>query len=52
MFDHFLGLRQLVKDEGPDEVEIAKSRLTFGSFLGFADNVMGMGCRPMGFSHV
>jgi len=52
IFDHFLGLRQLVEDEAPDEAEIAKYQPNFGSFFGFWDNVMGMGCRPMGFAHV
>jgi hypothetical protein len=52
MFEYFWDFDKLIEYGVPDEVEIAESRPTFGSFLGFWDNVTGMGCRPMGFSHV
>jgi hypothetical protein len=46
--DLFWDFDSLSKKEHKTKQRSRGSRPTFGSFLGFWDNVTGMGCRPMG----
>jgi hypothetical protein len=46
----YFGLRYPVEGGAQDKAKITRSRPLFGSFLGFWDYVMGLGCHPMGLS--
>jgi len=52
MFDHFWDFDKLVKDEAPRRSGDRGISPPFARFLGFRVYVMGMGCRPMGLTHV
>jgi hypothetical protein len=52
MFDHFWDFDRLSKTERPGEAEITGYLTLFVGFLGFRVYVMGMGCHPMGLTHV
>jgi hypothetical protein len=45
---NYFGLQHPIEGGAQYEVEIMGSWPLFGSFLGFWDYVMGLGCRPIG----
>jgi hypothetical protein len=52
MFDLFWDFDRLVKGEAQVKEEIARSRPLFRVVFGIRVYVTGMGCQPMGFTHV
>jgi hypothetical protein len=52
MFDHFWDFDRMVEDGVPKQSGDCKISPPFAGFLGFRVYVTGMGCWPMGLTHV
>jgi hypothetical protein len=52
VFDHFWDFDRLVEDEAPRRSRDHRISLVLWDFWAFRVYVTGMGCWPMGFTHV